>query len=202
MVRTASVMLPLGTEAPNFQLPDYDGKLISRDDFRGRRGLLVIFMCNHCPYVKHVAPQLAQIADEYQAKGIGVVGISSNDISSHPDDAPEKMKVEAAQQGYNFPYLYDESQSVAQSYRAACTPDFYLFDEQFKLVYRGQIDDSRPKQGSVSTGQDLRAALDALLASNRFLNRNAPASAATSNGKPVTSPSTSTRPASASRRFQ
>ncbi len=164
MVRTASVMLPLGTEAPNFQLPDYDGRVISRDDFRGKRGLLVIFMCNHCPYVKHVAPELARIADEYQSKGVAVVGISSNDVASHPDDAPDKMKSEAQAQGYHFPYLYDESQSVAQSYRAACTPDFYLFDDKFKLVYRGQMDETRPKQGATPTGKDLRAALDALLA--------------------------------------
>ncbi len=164
MVKTSSVMLPLGTQAPDFRLPDYDGRLVARDDFRGKRGLLVIFMCNHCPYVKHVAAQLAQIADEYQAKDIAIVGISSNDIATHPDDAPDKMKLEAAQQGYRFPYLFDETQSVAQSYRAACTPDFYLFDDQFKLVYRGQMDETRPKQGSVATGKDLRAALDALLA--------------------------------------
>ena len=163
MVRTASVMLPLGTEAPDFRLPDYDGKVVSRDDFRGRRGLLVIFMCNHCPFVKHVAAQLSQIADEYQAKGVAVVGISSNDIDSHPDDSPEKMKLEAAQQGYRFPYLYDETQAVAKSYHAACTPDFYLFDDKFQLVYRGQLDETRPKQGSQATGKDLRAALDALL---------------------------------------
>ncbi|MFO1065916.1 MAG: thioredoxin family protein [Pirellulales bacterium] len=163
MVRTASVMLPLGTTAPDFSLPDYDGKLVSRDDFRGRKGLLVIFMCNHCPYVKHVAPELARIADEYQGKGIAVVGISSNDIASHPDDAPAKMKEEAAAQGYRFPYLFDESQGTAQAYRAACTPDFFLFDGDFKLIYRGQMDETRPKQGSTATGKDLRAALDALL---------------------------------------
>lgn len=164
MVRTASVMLPLGTEAPDFHLPNIDGRTVSRDDFRDRRGLLVIFMCNHCPYVKHVAPELARIADEYQARGIGVVGISSNDISSHPDDAPDKMKQEAAAQGYHFPYLYDETQKVARDYRAACTPDFFLFDQQLRLVYRGQMDETRPKQGAVPTGKDLRAALDALLA--------------------------------------
>lgn len=164
MVRTASVMLPLGTSAPDFRLPDYNGKIVSRDDVRGEKGLLVVFMCNHCPYVKHVAPVLAKLADEYQARGIGMVGISSNDASAYPDDAPEQMKVEAAQQGYHFPYLYDESQEVAQSYRAACTPDFYLFDENLKLVYRGQMDETRPKQGSQPTGKDLKAALDALLA--------------------------------------
>ncbi len=164
MVRTASTMLPLGTEAPNFSLPDTQGKLISRDDFRGQRGLLVVFMCNHCPYVKHVAPELARLADEYQAKGVAVVGISSNDIVAHPDDSPEMMKQEAAAQGYHFPYLYDATQAVAQSYKAACTPDFYLFDADLKLVYRGQMDGTRPKQGVEPDGADLRAALDALLA--------------------------------------
>ncbi len=164
MVRTASVMLPLGTEAPDFQLPDPSGRMIARDDFRGKKGLLVVFMCNHCPYVKHVAPELARIADEYQAKGIAVVGISSNDIANHPDDAPEKMKAEAEAQGYHFPYLFDESQKVAQAYHAACTPDFYLFDANFKLAYRGQMDETRPKQGLQPNGKDLRAALDAVLA--------------------------------------
>lgn len=164
MVRTASTMLPLGTLAPDFRLPDYDGRVVSRDDFRGKRGLLVVFMCNHCPYVKHIAPELARIADEYQIRGIGVVGISSNDVASHPDDAPDKMKAEATSQGYRFPYLYDETQQVAQAYQAACTPDFFLFDDQFRLVYRGQLDETRPKQGAVPHGKDLRAALEALLA--------------------------------------
>lgn len=163
MVRTASTMLPLGTVAPDFSLPDYDGKVISRDDFRDHRGLLVIFMCNHCPYVKHVAPELVRLADEYQPKGIAVVGISSNDAEAYPDDAPDKMKQEAAAQGYRFPYLYDESQQVAQAYKAACTPDFFLFDSDLKLVYRGQLDDTRPKQGTVPNGNDLRAALEAVL---------------------------------------
>ncbi len=164
MVRTASTMLPLGTTAPDFNLPDYDGKIVSLRDFQGRKALLVVFMCNHCPFVKHVAPELAKMTDAYQQLGVGVVGISSNDIANHPDDAPDKMKVEAAQQGYHFPYLYDADQRVATAYRAACTPDFYVFDADFKLVYRGQMDDTRPKQGTVPTGRDLRAALDALLA--------------------------------------
>lgn len=164
MVRTASTMLPLGNTAPDFSLPDYDGKTVSLGDFRGHKALLVVFMCNHCPFVKHVAPELAKLTDEYQRLGVGVVGISSNDIANHPDDAPDKMKIEAAQQGYHFPYLYDADQRVATAYRAACTPDFYVFDADFKLVYRGQMDDTRPKQGTVPTGRDLRAALDALLA--------------------------------------
>ena len=164
MVRTASTMLPLGTAAPDFSLPDFDGKLVSLNDFRGKKGLLVIFMCNHCPYVKHVAPELARLADDYASKDVAVVGISSNDVEKYPDDAPELMKTEAAEQGYKFPYLVDDDQTVAQAYRAACTPDFYLFDPEFRLAYRGQLDDSRPKEGSTPDGKDLRAALDAMLA--------------------------------------
>ncbi|RMF40939.1 MAG: thioredoxin family protein [Planctomycetota bacterium] len=163
MVKTASTMMPLGTEAPDFRLPDYDGKVVARDDFRGKKGLLVVFMCNHCPFVKHVAAELAKIADEYQPKGIAVVGINSNDVSAYPDDSPEKMKEEAARQGYHFPYLYDETQEVAKAYGAACTPDFFLFDDQFRLFYRGQMDDTRPGGDAQPTGADLRAALDALL---------------------------------------
>lgn len=163
MVRTASTMLALGTEAPDFRLPDYDGKPHARDDFRGKRGLLVIFMCNHCPYVKHVAPELARLADDYMPKELAIVGISSNDIEHYPDDSPEKMKEEAEAQGYRFPYLFDATQEVALKYNAACTPDFFLFDDQLKLVYRGQLDDTRPKQGSTPDGKDLRQAMDALL---------------------------------------
>ena len=163
MVRTASTMLPLGTSAPDFKLPDYNGKLVALNDFRGKKGLLVVFMCNHCPYVKHVAPELAKLTEEYQRRDVAVVGISSNDIEAHPDDAPDKMKIEAEQQGYHFPYLYDADQKIASAYRAACTPDFYLFDADFKLVYRGQMDETRPKQGVAPTGKDLRSALDAML---------------------------------------
>lgn len=163
MVRTASTMLPLGTEAPAFSLPDYDGNVVTSEQFRGKRGLLVIFMCNHCPYVKHVAPELARLANDYASKDVAVVGISSNDVANYPDDSPEKMKEEAAAQGYSFPYLYDESQEVAVAYHAACTPDFFLFDGDLKLVYRGQLDDTRPKEGSTPNGKDLRAAIDALL---------------------------------------
>jgi peroxiredoxin len=165
MVRTASTMLPLGTTAPDFSLLNtLDGTMVCRDDFMGKAGLLVIFMCNHCPYVKHVASALSELSSQYLAKNLGIVGISSNDVTAYPDDGPEQMKVEAQTQGYKFPYLYDQSQAVAQAYHAACTPDFYLFDAQFKLIYRGQMDDTRPKQGQVATGQDLRVAIDALLA--------------------------------------
>jgi len=157
-------MLPLGTQAPSFSLPDPSGKLVSLADFAGSPALLVIFMCNHCPYVKHVAAGLAQLAKEYQAKGVAVVGISSNDVQSHPADAPAKMAEEIKLRGYTFPYLFDETQSVAKAYRAACTPDFYIFDGAQKLVYRGQMDGSRPDSGIPVTGGDLRVALDAVLA--------------------------------------
>ena len=164
MVRTASTMLPLGTQAPDFSLPDTDGATVSLSDFNGRKGLLVIFMCNHCPFVKHVAQQLKQLSDDYMSKGIGVVAISSNDVDNYPDDSPEMMVKEKADRGYAFPYLYDADQSVAQAYAAACTPDFYLFDADQALVYRGQLDSSRPDSGIPVTGEDLRTALDSVLA--------------------------------------
>lgn len=163
MVKTASTMLPLGTRAPAFSLPNVDGRTVSNTDFQGRRGLLVIFMCNHCPFVIHLRSALAAFANEYQEKGLSVVGISSNDIATHPGDSPEKMVEEARNAGYTFPYLYDESQAVAKAYRAACTPDFFLFDADQTLVYRGQFDDSRPSNGKPVTGADLRAACDAVL---------------------------------------
>jgi peroxiredoxin len=164
MVKTASTMRPLGQQAPAFSLPNIDGKTISLADFAGKRGLLVIFMCNHCPFVIHLRSALASFAKEYQAKGLGIVGINSNDISAHPDDSPERMKSEAKSAGYTFPYLFDESQAVARSYGAACTPDFFLFDSDRRLVYRGQFDDSRPGNNKPITGADLRAACDAVLA--------------------------------------
>jgi peroxiredoxin len=164
MVETASTMLTLGTTAPPFALPDLDGKTVTLDDFADAKALLVVFMCNHCPYVKHVAAGLAQLAKEYQARGVAVVGINSNDVESYPDDAPAKMAEEAKVRGYTFPYLYDATQEVAKAYRAACTPDFYLFDQDRKLVYRGQMDGSRPGSDVPVTGEDLRAALDAVLA--------------------------------------
>lgn len=164
MVKTASTMLPLGTQAPDFSLPNLDGRTVSLADFQDAPALLVIFLCNHCPYVKHVAPELARLTREYQARGVAVVGINSNDTDAYPDDAPERMVEEARQRGYTFPYLYDATQAVAQAYRAACTPDFYVFDRQRRLVYRGQMDSSRPRSGVPLTGSDLRAALDAVLA--------------------------------------
>ena len=164
MVKTLSTMLPLGTAAPNFSLPDVDGKTVSLADFAGSKALLVMFICNHCPFVKHVAAQLAQLARNYQPKGVAIVGISSNDIEAHPADAPAEMKKEAEMRGYTFPYLFDASQQVAQAYQAACTPDFFVFDSKQKLAYRGQLDDSRPGNNLPVTGADLRAALDALVA--------------------------------------
>lgn len=174
MVRTLSTMLPLGTEAPDFSLADTNGNLVSLSDFQSAKGLLVIFMCNHCPYVKHIAEGLKTLTDEYIAKGIAVVAISSNDAANYPDDSPEKMKEEKLACGYSFPYLYDATQAVAKAYHAACTPDFFLFDAQHHLVYRGQMDDSRPKTDKPVTGADLRAALDALLAGKPPVDKQTP----------------------------
>lgn len=162
MVRTASTMLPLGTKAPDFQLPNVDGSTVSRSDFAGKP-LLVIFMCNHCPFVIHLRDALAKFSSEYQQKGLAIVGISSNDVENYPQDGPEEMKQEAADAGYAFPYLYDADQSVAKAYKAACTPDFFLFDTDHSLVYRGQFDSSRPKTDIPITGEDLKAACDAVL---------------------------------------
>lgn len=160
----ASSMVSLGTKAPPFRLPDPQGKFVSSEDFAGAPALLVAFICNHCPYVKHVRSAFADLAKEYQARGIAVVGISSNDVVAYPADSPEKMAEEIKLAGYTFPYLYDETQEVAKAYRAVCTPDFFLFDRGRKLVYRGQFDDTRPNSGRPATGTDLRAALDAVLA--------------------------------------
>jgi len=158
-------MLPLGTAAPDFKLPDTDGNLVSLAGFRGKAALLVVFMCNHCPYVVHIRAGLAQLARDYMPRGVGMAGISSNDVKNYPADSPAWMKDEAKTAGYVFPYLYDETQAIAKSYRAACTPDIFLFDKNQKLVYRGQFDASRPNNGLPLTGADLRAALDAVLAS-------------------------------------
>ncbi len=165
MAYTESTMLPLGTAAPDFSLPDtVSGRRVSLADVKTGKGLVVMFLCNHCPYVIHVNPEIVRVAKEYMAKGLGFVGISSNDVENYPDDAPDKMKLIAEQLGYPFPYLYDESQEVARAYDAACTPDFYVFDKDLKLAYRGRIDDSRPKNDNPLTGKDLRSALDAVLA--------------------------------------
>jgi len=164
MALTPSTMLPLGTKAPPFSLASVDGRMVSLDDFKSAPALLVAFICNHCPFVKHVAAGFGQLAREYQAKGAAVVAINSNDPIGYPADSPEQMVHEVENRGYTFPYLFDETQAVAKAYKAACTPDFYLFDKDRKLVYRGQMDDSRPDSGIAVTGKDLRAALDAVLA--------------------------------------
>jgi peroxiredoxin len=174
MVLTPSTMLPLGTKAPDFSLVNVDGKTVRLADFQKSPALLVIFLCNHCPYVKHVATGLAKLTTEYMAKGVAVVGINSNDVANYPADSPAQMAAEVAQRGYKFPYLYDETQDVAIAYRAACTPDFYLFDGEQKLVYRGQMDGSRPDSGIPVTGADLRAALDAALTGKKLAAEQRP----------------------------
>lgn len=162
MARTPSTMVELGSRAADFSLPNIDGRPVSLADFSGRP-LLVMFICNHCPFVKHVRQELAKLGEEYSSR-LGVVAISSNDVANHPEDSPAKMKIEAREAGYSFPYLYDETQAVARAYDAACTPDYFLFDASHHLVYRGQLDDSRPGNGIPVTGRDLRAAMDAVLA--------------------------------------
>jgi peroxiredoxin len=175
MALTPSTMLPLGTVAPAFSLPDaVSGKNVAIDDFKNAPALLVMFICNHCPFVKHVRSELAKLARDYQAQGVAIVGISSNDIQTHPDDSPAKMAEEAKAAGYTFPYLFDETQAVAKAYQAACTPDFFVFDKDRKLAYRGQLDDSRPSNGLPVTGQDLRAALDAVLAGRAISGEQRP----------------------------
>ncbi len=165
MTLVASTMLDLGTPAPKFQLEDLiSGETITPDAAAGPRGLLVMFVCRHCPYVKHVQDELAKIGNDYDDQGIGIVAISSNEIENYPDDAPDKLVEQAKEVGFNFPYCFDETQEVAKAYTAACTPDFFLFDADMKLVYRGQLDDSRPGNDKPVTGQDLRAALDAVVA--------------------------------------
>lgn len=164
MVAVPSTMLPLGTRVPDFSLVNaVDGRKVSPADVRDRQALLVMFICNHCPYVKHVMKEIGRVAADYRPKGVGIVAINSNDIQSHPDDAPQHMKALAKAEGWTFPFLFDESQEVARAFRAACTPDFFVFDRDRRLVYRGQLDDSRPKKDVPVTGRDLRAALDAVV---------------------------------------
>lgn len=165
MARTESTMLALGTPALDFSLPDVvSGKAVSLKQFRGKRGLLVMFLCAHCPFVKHVEAQLGQLGRDYADSGLGMVAISSNDADENPDDSPEGLRAQAGQRDFTFPYLYDQTQEVAKAYAAACTPDFFLFDADHRLVYRGQLDPSRPGNEILVDGRDLRAAIDALLA--------------------------------------
>jgi thiol-disulfide isomerase/thioredoxin len=164
MAETPSTMVPLGTPALHFSLPDtVSGKTVTLDEIKSDKATLIMFICNHCPFVKHVQQELVNLARDYQPKGVSLVAISSNDIESYPDDGPERMKAVANDLGYSFPYLFDESQEVAREYKAACTPDFFLYDSELKLAYRGQLDDSRPENGIPVTGADLRAAVDNLL---------------------------------------
>ncbi|MEL7053651.1 MAG: thioredoxin family protein [Cyanobacteria bacterium J06588_5] len=164
MVRTESTMLPLGTAAPSFSLADVvSGETITLDTFKGKKGLLIMFICQHCPFVKLVEDELGKIGQDYIPQGIGVLAISANSIETHPQDDPDNMREQVKRASFNFPYAYDATQDVAQSYTAACTPDFFLFDSDFKLAYRGQLDDARPGNGRPVDGKDLRAALDQLV---------------------------------------
>lgn len=164
MVKTLSTMAPLGMQAPPFSLINVDGTTVSLYESRGSNATLLIFMCNHCPFVKHIAEELPRLYQDYVGKGVSILAINSNDPATHPRDSPERMVHEAEERGYAFPYLFDETQEVAKAYHAACTPDFYLFDRDLKLVYRGQLDDSRPGNGIPVTGSSLRAAMDNVLA--------------------------------------
>ena len=165
MALTPSTMLALGTPAPDFSLPDVvTGKTITLQTFSGKKGLLVMFICRHCPYVQHIKEELARLGKDYAGKDLGVAAISANDAANYPDDSPSSLKEFAREMGFNFPFCYDETQETAKAYSAACTPDFFLFDAQRKLAYRGQLDDSRPGNGKPVTGQDLRAAMDAVSA--------------------------------------
>jgi peroxiredoxin len=172
MARTESTMLALGTPAPAFQLPEAgSGKIVSLEDFSGKKALLVMFICRHCPFVKHVQHELARLGKDYASHSLGIVAISSNDADAYPDDSPQSLHEMASELGFNFPLCYDESQEIARAYSAVCTPDFFLFDDQRRLAYRGQLDDSRPGNGKPVTGRDLRAAIDALL-NGRPVNPN------------------------------
>lgn len=189
MARTASTMLPLGTKAPTFQLPDVvSGKTISLDTFVGKQALLVMFICRHCPFVKHVQTELAQIGKDYSHENVGIVAISANDAAKYPDDAPDKLKEIAQQLGFTFPFCYDESQETAKAYTAACTPDFFLFDANQQLVYRGQLDDSRPGNDQPVNGKDLRAALDAVLADSTISTEQKPSIGCNIKWKPGNEP--------------
>ena len=188
MAATPSTMVSLGSTAPSFSLPDTEGNTVALSDFASAPALLVMFICNHCPFVIHVRSHLAGLAREYQEGGVAVVAISSNDVAKYPDDGPAKMAQEVKNAGYTFPYLFDETQEVAKAYRAACTPDFFLFDPDRKLVYRGQLDDSRPGNGLPVTGADLRAALDAVLADKPVPEKQLPSMGCNIKWKPGNEP--------------
>ena len=165
MVKTASSMIPLGTVAPDFTLKDtLSGEIKTLAELQSDVATVIMFICNHCPFVKHIRTQLAALGKEYQAKGVAIIAINSNDVQTYPDDSPENMKIEAETHDYTFPYLYDETQEVARAYKAECTPDFFVFDANLACVYRGQLDDSRPGNGIEVTGIDLRSAIDCVIA--------------------------------------
>ena len=189
MAAVNSTMLQLGTEAPAFKLPDtITGKTYTKEGFRGNKAFLVIFMCNHCPYVKLIKEALVEYATDYMPKGVGMVAISSNNVEKYPDDSPQKMKEDAEKYGYPFPYLYDETQEVAKAYMAACTPDLFLFDENLKLVYRGQFDESRPGNDIEPDGSDLREATDRVLAGKEVPEEQTPSIGCNIKWKPGNEP--------------
>ena len=189
MALTASTMLPLGTPAPAFELPDtVSGETIRLDTFAGRKALLVMFICNHCPYVMHINPELVRLGEDYAGPELGMVAIVSNDADNYPDDAPDKLKSRATELGYRFAYCHDESQEIAKAYTAACTPDFFLFDADRRLVYRGQLDESRPENGLPVTGKDLRAAIDAVLAGRAPAGEQKPSMGCNIKWKPDNAP--------------
>ncbi len=189
MVLTASTMLSLGTKAPDFQLPDVvSGETISLSTFTGKKALLVMFICRHCPFVKHVQDELAKLGKDYSLMGLGIVAISSNDVKNYPDDAPDLLKAMATELDFKFPLCYDETQETAKIYTAACTPDFFLFDDEQKLFYRGQLDDSRPSNGKPVTGKDLRNAIDTVLAGKSLTEEQQPSIGCNIKWKPGNEP--------------
>lgn len=189
MARTSSTMLPLGTQAPAFHLPDVvSGRMISLDTFKDKKALLIMFICRHCPYVKHVQQELARLGRDYADKSVGIVAITSNDPQQYPEDSPESSAEMARELGFTFPFCYDESQEVAKAYHAACTPEFYVFDASRRLVYRGQLDDSRPGNNLPVTGKDVRAALDAVLADAPVDQRQIPSIGCNIKWKPGNEP--------------
>jgi peroxiredoxin len=185
MSLTSSSMLPLGTMAPPFTLPDVtSGQMVSLQDFGGRDVLVVMFICRHCPYVKHIEKELARMGRDYARKSVGIVAISANDAAGYPEDGPAGLKAQALTAGFGFPYLYDERQAVAKAYSAVCTPDFFVFDKGRRLVYRGQLDDSRPGNASPLTGNDLRAAVDAILVGQPVTLKQRPSTGCSIKWKP------------------
>lgn len=189
MAKTSSTMLALGTKAPDFQLPDVvSGQMMSLENFVDQKALLVMFICQHCPFVQHIKDELAKLSKDYQSEAVGIVAISSNDVDNYPQDSPEHLKLMVKENGLLFPILYDQTQDVAKAYTAACTPDFFLFDDSRSLVYRGQLDDSRPGNSQPVTGKDLRAALDAVLADRTVDSQQKPSIGCNIKWKPGNEP--------------